>query len=207
MSSAYFTNFPLVGYALHKTGQPGEFQWVTNIFLRSAPVADLLKHNQIFYPYVIPEGYTPEVLADNYYGSVNYHWVITLLNNITDPVLDWPKGYSNLVRYIVNKYGSVASASGSIHHYTMTEVKTDSLGNSNTATYIIDQTKYNTLTSPTPVVYTFRDGNTVTVTTSRSTVDNYTYEVALNEAKRNIVLLQAQYLPQILSEFETLMSK
>jgi len=207
MPSAYFDNFPLIGYSLNQSAVQGEVQWVTNIFLRSAPLADLLKHNQIFYPYVIPEGYSPEIIAENYYGSVNYHWVITIINNITDPILDWPRNYANLVRYINDKYGSVASAAGSIHHYTMIEVKQDSLGNANTQTYIIDQTKYDSLTSPTPVVYTFSDGNTVTVTASRGTVDNYTYEVDLNEAKRHIVLLKASYLPQILSEFETLMSK
>lgn len=204
MPAAYFDNFPYFGYSLNTSGQPGELQWVTDIFRRTAPIQGLLTDKQLFYTYLVQEGETPEMIADRVYGSSNYHWVVSLVNNITDPLLDWPKTYANLVRHIVDKYGSVASAAGSIHHYTMTETKVDSLGNSSVATYIIDETKYNTLTSPVPVVTTFANGATVTVTTTRAIIDNYTFEIDLNEAKRSIKLLQASFLPQIVSELESL---
>jgi hypothetical protein len=204
MPSAYFDNFPYFGYSL--TGANTDIQWVTDVFRRTAPITDLLKNKQVFYTYLIADGETPEMIADRVYGSTKYHWVVTLLNNITDPLLDWPKSYANLVRFIVNKYGSVASAAGSIHHYTMTETKVDSLGNSSTATYIIDVTKYDSLSAPTPVVTTFSSGATVTLTTTRATVDNYTYEIDLNESKRSIQLLQPNFLPQIVTELESLSS-
>lgn len=86
----------------------------------------------------------------------------------------------------------------------MTQSKVDSLGNSSEATFIIDLTKYNTLTGLVPVVTIFSGGATVTVTTTRSTVDNYTYEIEANEAKREIILLKESYLPQITSELESL---
>lgn len=206
MPSAYFDNFPYFGYSLNANPQPGELQWVTDIFRRIAPIRDLLKNKQVFYNYQIVEGETPEMIADRFYGTVKYHWVITLLNNITDPVLDWPKGYSDLVSFIINKYGSVASAAGSIHHYTMTQTKEDSLGNTSEATFIIDETKYDSLSSPTPVVTTFANGVTVTTTTTRAIVDNYTFEVDLNEAKRNIILLKDTYIPQVVSELESLLA-
>jgi hypothetical protein len=205
MPAAYFDNFPYFGYSLNPDPQPGELQYVTDIFRRTAPINTLLKNKQLFYTYQIVEGETPEMIADRVYGSVKYHWVISLINNITDPLIEWPKDYANLVRFIVDKYGSVATASSGIHHYTMTLSKVDSLGNSSEETFIIDQTKYDSLTSPTPVVVTFSNGATVTTTTTRGIVDNYTYEVTSNEEKRNIVLLKETFLPQAVAELESLL--
>lgn len=206
MASEYFSNFPYIGYSLNETPQPGELLWVTDIFRRTAPITNLLKNRQLFYRYQIVDGETPEMIAGRVYGSAKYHWVVNILNNITDPLLDWPKDYSNLVAYINETYGSIASAAGSIHHYTMTLSKVDSLGNSSEETFIIDETKYDTLTSLVPVVVTFSDGATVTTTTTRATVDNYTYEIDRNEAKRIILLLKEEYLSQISSELESLLT-
>lgn len=205
MPSEYFSSFPYVGYSLNENPQPGELTWVTDIFRRTAPIRDLLKNRQMFYRYLILDGETPEMIAAREYGSAAYHWVINILNNITDPLLDWPKDYANLVAYINETYGSIASASTGIHHYTMTQSKVDSQGNSSEETFIIDETKYDTLTSLVPVVTTFAGGVTVTVTTTRATVDNYTYEIDRNESKRSIVLLRDSYLAQIASELERLM--
>jgi len=206
MPGSYFSNFPYIGYSLNSSAQPGELQWVTDIFRRVAPIRNLLKNTEIFYSYQVVEGETPEMLADRIYGSPKYHWVITLINNILDPQLDWPKDYAYLVRFIIDKYGSVAAASGSIHHYTMTLSKVDSIGNSSQETFIIDVEKYTSLTSLVPVVTTFNSGATVTVTTTRGIVDNFTYETDLNEEKRNIQLLQESFLPQIVAELERLLA-
>lgn len=203
--AAYFDNFPYIGYSLNQNDQPGEFQWVTDIFRRTAPIATLLKNKELFHTYQISDGDTPEMLADKYYGSPKYHWVVNIMNNITDPLLDWPKNYANLVSFLNDKYGSIAGATSSIHHYTMTLSKVDSFGNSSEETFIIDLEKYNSLTSLVPQVYTFSDGHTVTVTTTRATVNNYNYEVDLNEAKRSIFLLKDSFLPQIVTELESLL--
>lgn len=206
MPAAYFDNFPYVAYSLNDTDSPDEFNWVTDIFRRTAPVVNLLKNKKMFYPYLIVEGETAESIAYRVYGSTNYHWVVSIINNITDPLVAWPKDYANLVSFIINKYGSIAGASSGTHHYTMTLSKVDSLGNSSSETFIIDLTKYNTLTALVPVVTTFAGGATVTTTTSRAIVDNYNYEVAANEAKRSIVLLKDAYLPQVVDQLESLLT-
>lgn len=206
MPAAYFSNFPFMGYSLNQSPQPGEFEWVTDIFRRTAPVASLVNNTRLFYPYQVEDGDSPEIVADKVYGSTKYHWVVTLFNGITDPLIDWPKKYSNLVTYINDKYGSVATAMATIHHYTMTKTKVDSNGETSTQTFIIDATKYASLTSLVPEVYTFSNGRTVTVTTSRSSVDSYTYEIDTNEAKRSIILLKTSYLPQVVAQLEQLMS-
>lgn len=203
--AGYFDNFPYIGYSLNQNAAAGEFEWVTDIFRRTAPIATLLKNKELFYTYQISDGETPEMLADRYYGSPKYHWVINIMNNIIDPLLDWPKNYANLVLYLNDKYGSLAIASSTIHHYTMTLSKVDTEGNTSEETFIIDLEKYNTLTSLVPEVYTFGNGNTVTVTTTRGSVNTYTYETDLNEAKRTIFILKDSYLPQIVAELESLL--
>lgn len=205
MPVVYFSNFPIRPYSLNTQAAPGEYELVTDIFRRAAPVQNLLKNREAFYQYTILEGETPEIIADTEYGSPNYHWVVTMINNIIDPLLDWPKRYGDLVAFVNEKYGSVAVASSTIHHYTMTISKVDSLGYSSSETFIIDKTKYDSLVSMVPQVYTFTGGRTVTVTTTRSSVDAYTYEIQANEAKRQIQLLRVDFLPQVLSELETIM--
>ena len=32
---------------------------------------------------------TPEIIADKYYGNVEYHWVVLLFNNIIDPQFEY----------------------------------------------------------------------------------------------------------------------
>lgn len=206
MPVSYFSNFPLKSYSLNTAQAAGEYEWVTDIFRRAAPVTGLLKNRELFYTYEVIDGDTPEILADVYYGSPRYFWVVTLLNNILDPILDWPMKYANLIAYINNKYGSLAIALATTHHYTMTIAKVDSLGHSSSETSIIDATKYAALSSVVPVVTTFASGVTVTTTTTRAIVDAQTYEIELNDAKRKIQLLKPSYVPQVVAELETLIS-
>lgn len=206
MPASYFTNFPIFPYSLNPISSPGEFEYVTDIFHRAAPVKSILKNRELFYQYNIIDGDTPEIVADTYYGSPKYHWVVTILNNILDPLLDWPKKYADLVAYMNDKYGSVALASSIIHHYTMTITKVDSAGYTSSETIIIDEAKYNTLVTPTPEIYTFPNGRTITVTTTRSSVDCQTYEIELNERKRSIQLLKVDFVPQVVAELERIMA-
>jgi hypothetical protein len=206
MPAEYFTNFPLFGYTLNPSVAPGEVEYATDLFHRAAPIRNILKNKELFHEYVIRDGETPEMLADTYYGSSHYHWVVTLLNNILDPLLDWPKKYGDLIAFVNEKYGSIAVAQATIHHYTMTITKVDSAGYTSSETTIIDLDKYNSLVSLVPVVYTFAGGRTVTVTTTRSSVDSYTYEVDNNESKRVIQLLKSDYVPQVVSELERIMA-
>lgn len=206
MPASYFSNFPFVNYSLNQSPKVGEYQWVTDIFRRAAPIQAILKDKKLFYNYYIADEETPEMIADRQYGSVKYHWVVTMFNGITDPLIEWPRKYSAMVTYIVDKYGSVATALSTTHHYTMTKTKTSSAGDSSSETYVIDATKYATLSSVVPVVYTFAGGGTVTVTTTRGIVNCYDYEIDLNETRRSIILLKPTYLAQVVTELERLLA-
>lgn len=203
MPVTYFDNFPFVGYSLNDSPQPNEVTLVTDIFRRTALIRSLTTNSQMFYDYQISDGDTPESIAYKVYGAASYHWVVTLFNNILDPLLDWPKNYANFVSHIIETYGSIAGAAAAPSHYTMTIAKQDSLGNASEQTIVIDQTKYDTLTGLVPVVTTFSNGATVTTTTTRSVVDAYTFEQGVNEAKRSIILVKPTHLSTIVSQIES----
>lgn len=106
----YFSKFPTLLYTLDdgKT-----YQLTTDIFIRTGFI-DSVINNNVFYEEVdIPEGDTPEILADKVYGNSFYHWIILLANNIIDPVLDWPMTQNQLIDYTTDKY----SNPNGIHHY------------------------------------------------------------------------------------------
>ena len=72
MSNKYFKNFPLVKYGQHD---------VRNIMLKATVGKRLFENFDNFYPYTVKEGETLTEVSFNYYGSVDYVWVIALSNN------------------------------------------------------------------------------------------------------------------------------
>lgn len=202
MSIRYFSNFPIMTYSLDSTtNDVADLR--TNIFRRVNFREYVAQNAQLFYPYTIKESDLPEIIADKLYGSVDYYWVVTLFNNILDPVLDWPKPYNNFQSYIIQQYGSIAVAKNQVHHYTKTVSKTNSSGTS-AETFIIDLDTYNALTSVVPESYSFPDGSSVSVSTTRAIVSSYEYEESINESKRAIKLLKPDYLPQVRAELAKL---
>ena len=141
MASTYFGDFPLMTYTLDSTATSAD-DVVTNIFRRVAFTELLLQNASSFYPYQIKESDTPESIAHKYYGDSRYFWLVTLVNNITDPVLDWPLNYQDFKAMILNKYGSLAVAQQESGLYLL---QLDSV-NSNTevasALTVIDQTAF-----------------------------------------------------------------
>lgn len=107
----YFSKFPKIQYSMDdgKT-----FQITTDIMIRPGFINDVI-NNEVFYETIdVPEGETPEIVADKLYGNPLYHWIILLANNIVDPILDWPMTQSQLVRYVKQKYTDGLYGT---HHY------------------------------------------------------------------------------------------
>lgn len=50
--------------------------------------------------YTVKNGETPEIIAYNYYGTVDYWWIILLYNNILDPFYEWPISNNDLEQYV-----------------------------------------------------------------------------------------------------------
>lgn len=210
----YLDFFPKIRYDLTGTIYSTNFNTVTNILFRIGMVKEYLNNTSAYYEYVIVEGDKPEILAEKVYGDAQAHWIILLANDIVDPQYDWPLGYDEFNNYIIGKYGSVANAKTTIHHYEKVITRENSAADQTfTYRYNIDyDEKANNVTVPYDTYLSLPDeqsyityeiaGKTVTESIFRNSVTNYDYEVDLNESKRNIKIIKAAYYQTILREFE-----
>jgi hypothetical protein len=110
--SRYFNYFPKLLYTTNNTTSI-----VTDLLTRPALIQDILDNTSLYYEYDVQEGDTPEIVASRYYGDAELHWVILIVNQITDPFYDWPMSYQQFVAFINEKYGSQANALELVHHY------------------------------------------------------------------------------------------
>ena len=114
--SEYFTNLPLINYDIDKT-KPSNTTVAVDIFRRNIIRDKVLSNVLSFYPYQVKFGDRPDTIADQYYGSVDYMWLVLYANDIFDVYNEWPKFGPDMKNFIIKKYGSVQSASNTIHHY------------------------------------------------------------------------------------------
>lgn len=174
----------------------------TNLLARASVIPELLKNPAIYYKYDIQDGDTPEIIAHKYYGDSYRYWIILLANEILDPQWQWPMSGSVFNQYISNKYGTNQSA---IHHYEKTISQFDQGTNTTTTnTVVIDEDTYNT-TLETTLTYSLPTGD-VTVSITKMAVTNFDYEMNENEKKRNINILNSNYVNQLEKELTNLMS-
>ena len=171
----YFNYFPKI---LYDPDGSGNVRIVTNIMKRIRVRANMKKEFTFLDPYDVQDGETPEMVADKHHGSPLYHWIVLLLNNITDVNHDWPKSVRQFQLYMKGKYGDY-SKQIETHHYEIAQTSGD------TTTMIeVENSSY-------PLA---------------SAVTNYNYEHAVNESKRSIDLLRNDYLGNFVFEFENIIS-
>jgi hypothetical protein len=176
---------------------------LTNLLARANILPEALKSPLLYYTYDIQEGDTPEIVAHKYYEDSYRYWIVLFANQIIDPQWDWPLSGNNFEKYIVDKYTDFNPYS-TIHHYEKIMEQTDISTNTTSKNMVIvSQNTYNSIVSST-TSYTLPTG-TVSVTTTGRAVDYYTYELELNESKRNISLLNKNYVNEFETELRTLM--
>lgn len=200
----FFQYFPIVNYDI--TGDlPRQSRTVTDILSRAKILDSIKSQTFIYYQYVVRDGDTPEILAYNYYGNTNRHWIILLANDIVDVFYDWPLNSTNFDKYITKKYGSFSTAQTTYSHYEKVITKLDSVTNTTTVnSYKLDYDTYVSLPSSFVQTINLKDGNSVTITTTKKAVTYFDYEYDLNESKRNIKIIDQQYVPQIENELKYL---
>ena len=91
----YFEPFPTIEY---------QGRLVKDITRRNNFMRSITNNPYLFLPYTVSEGERPEDIAQFYYGSVDYVWLIYLANNIIDPYHAWPMDEFTFNNYIINKY-------------------------------------------------------------------------------------------------------
>jgi len=86
---------------------------VVNIFTKIIPIQRLLENAIAWELYDLEDGESPELLSYRLYGSVKYHWVIMMINNVIDINKDWPLSTQNFGDFIDSKYDEPDA----IHHW------------------------------------------------------------------------------------------
>ena len=179
----YFTNLPKVGYDINGTGKDS-FLSVTNIMKSVRFKPSVLEDITDYYPYYVKEGERPDIIAHAQYGNIGYAYLIMLVNDIYDPNFDWPLSAQIFEKFITNKYGSVTTAiSGVKNYYQIVRAEVARTGTSERipeVKFVVDETTYDALDSG-----------------DRTTLSNYDHEVELNDAKREIRLINPAFIRDI----------
>ena len=177
---AYFTKFPKLLYDLQNNS---EFKLVPDIF-RRIKVRNKIKDNiSLLDKYDVSEGETPETVAFKIYGDTNYFWVVCLMNNIVNRYYDWPLDEYNFQQYMKDKYDNPAG----IHHYEAVQSSGKQQGDGPA-----DYSHLIEVNSDYP---------------GAQSVSNTEYERRLQDKKRQIKLLQPNYLNNFIDEFRLLITK
>ena len=146
----YFRNIPNVQYDINGT-EPNRFRAVTNIMQRVKFKSSVIENITDYYPYYVKEGERPDIVSFQKYGTVAYSYLILLLNNIVDPLFDWPLPSRQFENYIIEQYGSIASAqSTNKYYYQIIRPEVTRTGTSERVPeykIIVDQSTYNSLDS------------------------------------------------------------
>ena len=169
---SYFNYFPTTMY---DPAGDGSAKLVTNIMKRVRLRANMKKEVVMMDPYDVQENETPEIVSDKHHGSPYYHWIVMLVNDISDVNHDWVKSTRQMQKYLLSKYTETQLTE--THHYEIPQTSGDT-----TIKIEVENTTY----------------------PSASIVTNYEYEVALNEEKRSIDLLRNEYLGFFEDEFQNL---
>jgi len=112
----YFSKFPLMVYDIKgdKT-----YKLLPDILRRVKLRSSLSSSRFVFDKYNVKEGEKPEDVAFKYYGDAQYHWVIMVVNNITDRYYEWPMTQPDFEDFLTDKYG--AGSEDAVHHHELAQ--------------------------------------------------------------------------------------
>ena len=176
----YFDNFPVIRYG----STDGTIKNVTNLLRRVAIRSKLKTNVSLFDTYDVKNGETPEIIADKLYDDPKLHWIIMLLNNVTDRYHDWPMSEQQFNSYLNEKY----SNPDGIHHYEISQESGDT-------TQKIEVYDPELISSDTDAY------------TSATAITNREFEELEQDKKRKIRLLDPVFIDQFVDEFRSLIKE
>ena len=171
----YFDMFPNIYYSAKGDGK---FTIMKDLLARVKLIANVKDNILGFDYYDVKDGETPEMIAHKYYGDVNLHWTILVVNDVIDYYEDWPMSVQRFEQFVKDKYDNPQG----IHHYEISQTSGDT-------TVKIDV------------------GMNTTEYPSATAISNYQYEDSLQEKKRQIRLIGTRYIDSFVKEFESKMKE
>ena len=229
----YFRYFPKTIYNLDGSNS---LDTVTNLTASFSFDKSLSENSVAYYQYTVPDGETPEIVANKFYGASEKHWIILKMNNIFDVKTDWPLEQRVLNEVIRSKYAnnwitetiemtdegsnlfvtengeSLIYETGKerdglqwaiINNHSFYKIETRLFpvtGEKTIDKLQITEEDYNNLVEEN-ASYTLSDGNTLTVSITKTRMSFYDYEVEENDAKRIIKILKNEFVSTVDQEF------
>ena len=203
----YFKELPTLRYPSFLSDKNSSLDYVDakNLFRRVKLREDIQNILTLFDKYEIPEGFRPENVAEDLYGSDQLDWVVIVCAGIVNIRDEWPLSNNDLYEFSVAKYGNNLN---DVHHFETKEVKDSKnrvvlekgkIVNQDFKLFYYDngEVKTNDLTK--------LGTNVVAINSPVVSVSNYLYESFRNEEKRNIYVLKRGFLQQFLDDFRDIM--
>ena len=193
---SYFKELPNLEYPSFLSDKNSSLDYIEikNIFRRIKLRDDLQSAFTLFDKYEIPMGYTPNMVADEEYGSPELDWVVLITAGIINVRNEWPLSDSDIYDFALDKYGGNINAT---RFYETKEIKDSDERIILPKGKVVDSN----------FVFTYYDNGrqSVSGTNVRTGISNYEYEVRINEDKRNIHLIKLGYLQQFLNDMRDIM--
>ena len=170
-------NFPTIPY--DSLGN-GKFKNVKNLLRRVALNTKVRTNTLLYDTYDVKEGETPEMIAHKLYGDPELHWIILLINEVTDRYHQWPMSLPQFQEYLVDKYDNPDG----IHHYETTQTS----GDTKVKIEVFNEVDSDAYTGLTPIT-------------------NREYEEDRQDKLRSIRLIDPKFIGQFVAEFQILMKE
>ena len=160
----------------------GNYKLLPDIMRRVKLRSGIAAGRYLFDNYDVITGDKPEDVAFKYYGNAEYHWVILLVNNVTDRFYGWPLTQPQLDAFLTDKYGK--GSEDAVHHYELAQ--TSGPTTSRDDSHMLE-------------VNSDTDGAT--------SISNRQYEERVQDKIRQIKLLDRKFLDAFVEEFFALIKK
>ena len=178
----FFDSMPKI---IYDSKGNGEVKIVTNLLKRVAVRTKIKTNSLILDTYNVKNGETPESIADKLYDDPELHWVVLMINDITDRYHQWPMYEQQFNTYVSEKYDNPDD----VHHYEISQTSGDTSTKievyNNSALFSGDTDFYS----------------------NASIVTNREYEEREQDKKRQIKLLDPAFLDQFVEEYKVLMGE
>ena len=173
----YFDAFPVIPY-----DSKGDLNYkdVTNLLRRVGMRAKLKSNTLLYDTYNVKEGETPEIIAHKLYGDSELHWIVLLVNDVTDRYHQWPMSGGQFLDYLNDKY----SNPDAIHHYETTQTS----GDTKVKIEVFNEVDDDAYTGLTPIT-------------------NREYEEQQQDQRRKIRLLDPSFVEQFIDEYQKLIGE
>tara|TARA_Y100001972_G_scaffold31222_1_gene38367 strand:+ start:239 stop:925 length:687 start_codon:yes stop_codon:yes gene_type:complete len=203
----YFRELPTLRYPSFLSDKNSSLEYIDakNLFRRVKLREDLQSIITLFDKYEIPEGFRPDNVAEELYGTDQLDWVVIVCAGIVNIRAEWPLSNTDLFNYASNKYGENLNE---VKYYETKEIKDfknrivlkggKRVDKDFKLTYFDNgEVKTNDLTK--------LGTNVVAIDDPILSVSNYVHETRINNDKRNIFVLKDGFLQQFLDDFRDIM--